>query len=104
MLVRFIADWPPYKGGQHVEIPDRIGSHFVARAMAQVVTAGDMQEYLRTMRVIDRAVEKGIGKMPAIAGRRVITETQWRHELGKDQPGYAAAAAKYRRFLKELQT
>jgi hypothetical protein len=84
MYLRFICDWPPhYKDGQAIEIPDRIGVDFVARAMAEIVTAAEVRAYARTMETIDRAIEKRINGMPARAGRREITEDQWRRELGQ---------------------
>jgi hypothetical protein len=54
--------------------------------MAQVVTAADVREYARTMETIDRAIEKRINEMPARGGRRVISEDQWRRELGQNGP------------------
>jgi hypothetical protein len=86
MHVRFLSDWPPYKCGQAVEIPDRIGSHFVARCMAEIVTGADVRAYARTMSMIDRAIDKAINEMPASGGRRVISEDQWRAELGQKGP------------------
>jgi hypothetical protein len=74
-----------YRDGQCLETPDRIGADFVARCMAQVVTAADVREYSRTMETIDRAIEKRINAMPR-AGRREITEDQWRRELGQKGP------------------
>jgi hypothetical protein len=78
MFVRFLCHWPPYRDRQCLEIPDRIGSHFVARCMAEIVTAADVQTYARTMETIDRAIDKRINAMPARGGRR---EDEWRHEL-----------------------
>jgi hypothetical protein len=86
MFVRFLCDWPPYRDGQCLEAPDRIGADFVARCMAQVVTAADVRAYAQTMETIDRAIEKRINEMPARAGRREITEDQWRRELGQKGP------------------
>jgi hypothetical protein len=87
MYVRFICDWPPhYKDGQAIEIPDRVGADFVARCMAEIVTAADVREYARTMETIDRAIEKRVNEMPAHAGRREITEDKWRRELGQKGP------------------
>jgi hypothetical protein len=100
MYLRFICDWPPhYKDGQAIEIPDRIGADFVARAMAQVVTAADVNAYSQTMATIDRAIDKritvGASRMPARGGRRVISEDQWRRELGQDRSGYQQARLAY---------
>jgi hypothetical protein len=103
MFVRFLCNWPPYRDGQAIEIPDRIGAHFVARAMARVVTAAEVQSYARTMAAIDRAIGKRINEMPARGGRRVITEDQWRRELGKDQPGYWQAALAHRQAQKSAR-
>jgi hypothetical protein len=86
MYVRFLCDWPPHRDGQCLEVPDRVGADFVARCMAEVVTAADVREYARTMETIDRAIEKRINEMPARAGRRVITEDQWRRELWQKGP------------------
>jgi hypothetical protein len=87
MFVRFLCDWRPrYKEGQCLEIPDRVGADFVARAMAEVVTPADVREYAATMATIDRAIDKRIAEMPARAGRRVISEDQWRRELGQKGP------------------
>jgi hypothetical protein len=101
MFVRFLCDWPPYKLGQALEIPDRVASHFVARCMAETVTAADVQAYARTMETIDRAIEKRINAMPAraagkTAGRREITEDQWASEIGRDRPGYRQAQQAHR--------
>jgi hypothetical protein len=74
MFVRFLCNWPPYKDGQRLEIPDRIGADFVARAMAEVVPA------------VDRAIDKRINAMPARGGRREITEDEWRRSLGQKGP------------------
>jgi hypothetical protein len=91
MFVRFLCSWPPYyKGGQAIEIPDRIGADFVARCMAEVVTGADVQTYARTMETIDRAIEKRINEMPSRGGRREITGAQWRAELGQKGPDVAA--------------
>ena len=103
MFVRFLCNWPPYKDGQAIEIPDRIGADFVARCMAQIVTPRDVREYSRTMSAIDRAIDKRISGMPARAGRRVITEDQWRREIGKDQPGYWQAARAHRQAQKSAR-
>jgi hypothetical protein len=91
MYLRFICDWPPhYKDGQAIEIPDRIGADFVARCLAEIVTAEDVQSYARTMGTIDRLVAKHVDEKmsakPARAGRRVISEDQWRRELGQTGP------------------
>lgn len=86
MFVRFLADWKPYKNGQCLEISDRIGADFEARAMAEVVTATDVRAYAETMAAVDRAIEKRINAMPARGGRRVVTEDQWRRELGQKGP------------------
>ena len=87
MYLRFICDWPPhYKDGQAIEIPDRIGADFVARCMAEVATGADVREYNRTMETIDRLIAKRINEMPARAGRRTITQDQWRRELGQKGP------------------
>jgi hypothetical protein len=112
MFVRFLCNHRPYRDGQCLEIPDRIGAHFVDRAMAEVVSAADVREYDRTMAAVDREIDKRINGTPtprsaaapvdpvghpvrAAAGKRVITEDQWRHESGQDQPGYWAAARRY---------
>jgi hypothetical protein len=87
MYLRFICDWPPhYKDGQAIEIPDRIGADFVARCMAEVVTAADVRECAATMETIDRAIAERISEMPARAGRRTVTEDAWRRELGQKGP------------------
>jgi hypothetical protein len=86
MFVRLLSYWPPYRDGQCLEIPDRIGSHFVARCMAEVVTAADVREYLRTMESIDRVIDKRINATPPRGGRRTITDDQWRRELGQKGP------------------
>jgi hypothetical protein len=86
MYVRFLCNWPPYKDGQCLEIPDRVGAHYVARCMAEVVTGADVQTYARTMATIDRLVDKRINEMPARGGRREISEDEWRRELGKKGP------------------
>jgi hypothetical protein len=104
MFIRFLCRWPPYKDGQCLEIPDRVGADFVARAMAQVVTGADVRSYAATMSTIDRAVDKHFNKMPAArAARRVITEDQWQREIGADRAGYLSAAAKHHRLRLELE-
>jgi hypothetical protein len=103
MFARFLCNWPPYRDGQAIEIPDRIGADFVARCMAETVTAAAVREYLRTMETIDRLIDKRISGMPARAGRRVISEHQWRRELGKDQPGYWQAARAHRQAQKSAR-
>jgi hypothetical protein len=86
MYVRFLCNWAPYKDGQCLEIPDRVGADFVARCMAQIVMGADVHAYARTMERIDRLVDERINAMPARAGRREITEHQWRRELGQKGP------------------
>jgi hypothetical protein len=94
MFVRFLCSWPPYKDGQCLEVQDRFGSHFVARGMAEEVTAREVVEYeLRTQtieRAVARAVDKHFNETPRAAGktagRRVVTEDQWRRELGQKGP------------------
>jgi hypothetical protein len=94
MFVRFLCNWAPYADGQCLEIPDRVGADFVARAMAEVVTGADVQIYTATMAAIDRAIDDkrinampvGASRMPARGGRRTITEDQWRRELGQKGP------------------
>jgi hypothetical protein len=86
MFVRFLCNWPPYRDGQCLEIPDRIGADFVARAMAESVEPAAVQEYAATMAAVDRAIDKRINAMPARAGRREISEDQWRRELGQKGP------------------
>jgi hypothetical protein len=86
MFVRFLCKWPPYRDGQCLEVPDRVGAHFVARAMAEIVTAAEVQSYAQTMSMIDRVIDKRINEMPARGGRRVISEDQWRRELGQKGP------------------
>jgi hypothetical protein len=87
MYLRFICDWPPhYKDGQAIEIPDRIGADFVARCLAEIVTAEDVQSYARTMSTIDRLVDQRINAVPARGGRREITEDEWRRELEQKGP------------------
>jgi hypothetical protein len=97
MYVRFLCNWPPYRDGACIEVLDRFGSHFVARAMAQVVTASVVREYNRTMAAVDRAIERRINapEMPARGGRRVTTEDEWRRELGADRTGYQRARQAY---------
>jgi len=116
MYVRFLCNWPPYKDGQCLEIPDRIGADFVARCMAQVVTAADVREYLQTMAAVDRAIEKRMEtpsrrevlsfkhhEMPARAGRRVVSEDDYAREIGQDQPGYWQAAMANRQAQRQAQ-
>jgi hypothetical protein len=86
MYVKFLCNWPPYRDGQCLEIPDRVGADFVARCMAEVVTGADARGYDRTMSTIDRYIDKRINGMPAPAGRRVIMEDEWRRELGQKGP------------------
>jgi hypothetical protein len=94
MFVRFLCNWPPYKAEQAVEIPDRIGADFVARCMAQIVTAADVREHARTMETIDRRVARcvadyfagNVSAKTAKAGRRTISEDEWRRELGQKGP------------------
>jgi hypothetical protein len=83
MHVRFLCNWPPYRDGQCLEILDRVGADFVARCMAEVVTAADVRSYATIDRVIDERINK---QMPARGGRRVIREDQWRAELGQKGP------------------
>jgi hypothetical protein len=104
MFVRFLCNWPPYKDGQAIEIPERIGADFVARCMAEVVSPADVREYERTVVAIDRAVARAVDKhfneMPRgpglklrppnsgsaagkTAGRRVMTGAEWRASLGQ---------------------
>jgi hypothetical protein len=100
VFVKFLCNWPPYKDGQCLEVLDRISSHFVSRCMAEVVTAADVQAYARTMTAVDRAIDKRIGEMPARGGRRVITEDEYAHEIGRDRSGYWQAAKAH--FAKRL--
>jgi hypothetical protein len=86
MYVKFLCDWPPYKDGQCLEIPDRIGADFVSRCMAQIVTGADVRAYARTMETIDRVIAERISEMPARGARREISEDQWRAELGQTGP------------------
>jgi hypothetical protein len=107
MFVRFLCDWPPYRDGQCLEVHDRFGSHFVARAMAEIVTAADAQ----TMAAIDRYIDCRIGETsrstaasprnpgghavaashpPRAAGKRVMTGAEWRASLGQKGPDVAA--------------
>ena len=58
----------------------------MARGMAQIVTPAGVREYARTMETIDRAIERRINAMPARAGRRVISEDEWRASLGQKGP------------------
>jgi hypothetical protein len=94
MFVRFLCAWPPYRDGQCLEVQDRFGSHFVERAMAEVVTAADVREYAATMTTIDREIDKRVGAMPA-RGRRTVTEDQWAREIGLDRIGYRQAHQAY---------
>ena len=95
MYVKFLCDWPPYKDGQCLEIHDRIGADFVARAMAEVVTAADVREYARTMEATDRAVARAVDKhfnetpraAGKTAGRRVARQDEWGRLL-KGQSAY----------------
>ncbi len=85
MFVRFLCDWRPYKSGQCLEILDRIGADFVARAMAEVVSADIVRAYERTQeliaRKVDRAVDAHFNKKPAPAdgktARRVARQDEW---------------------------
>jgi hypothetical protein len=94
MFVRFLCNWPPYRDGQCLEVNDRFGSHFVARCMAEEVTGADVRAYARTMATRETCRPKSIGASPgalpitstARAGRRVITEDEWRRELGQKGP------------------
>jgi len=54
--------------------------------MAEVVTAEEVQSYARTMSAIDRLVDERINGVPPRAVHRVITEDQWRAELGQKGP------------------
>jgi hypothetical protein len=105
MCIRWLCDWPPrYRAGQCLEVDDRFGSHFVARAMAQTVTAADVRDYARTMETIDRYIDKRIGEPPRsaaapvdpgrrpvrAAGKRVLTGRAWRAELGQQGPDVAS--------------
>jgi hypothetical protein len=94
MYVKFLCNWPPYRDGQCLELTDRFGSHFVARGMAQVVTA-EVEAYAATMSAVDSAIERRTGAMPAKAGRREVTEDEWRAELGQDRSGYQQARLAY---------
>jgi hypothetical protein len=69
MFVRFACNWPPYKDGQHLEIPDHIGAHFIARGMAEEVTPADVRAYGQTIAAIDRAIAERIGETPASLSR-----------------------------------
>jgi hypothetical protein len=112
MFVRFLCNWPPYRDGQCLEVNDRFGSHFVARCMAEEVTGADVQTYART---IDRAIDKRISGRPhsaaspgdpgghSRAARRVVTEGQWEHEIGQDQPGYWQAARAHRQAQQQAR-
>jgi hypothetical protein len=102
MFVRFLCNWPPYRDGACIEVLDRFGSHFVARCMAELVTAADVREYNRTMaeedRAVARAVDKHFNAMSRTfktAGRRVISDDQWRAGLGADRSGYQQARQAY---------
>jgi hypothetical protein len=94
MFVRFLCDWRPYKSGQCLEILDRVGADFVARCMAEIVTAADVRAYAQTMETIDRRVARcvadyfagNVSAKTARAGRREITEDEWRRELGQKGP------------------
>jgi hypothetical protein len=50
VFVRFLCNWPPYRDGQCLEIPDRIAADFVARCMAEVVTAAGVWRPARDQR------------------------------------------------------
>jgi hypothetical protein len=97
MFVRFLCNWPPYKDGQCLEIPDRIGADFVARCMAEIVAPADVREYARTMEAVDRCIDKRIGEMPARAARREITEDELGREIGRDHPRYWESALAHQR-------
>jgi hypothetical protein len=108
MYVRFLCNWAPYKDSQCLEVHDRYGADFVARGMAEIVTAADVQTYARTMAAIDRAIEQRISGTPRsaaspgdrhavaashpvrAAGKRVMTGAEWRQSLGQKGPDVAS--------------
>ena len=100
MYVRFLCSWPPYKDGQCLEVLDRVGADFVARCLAQMITAGEVKSYAQTIAAIDREVERRVSAMPS-AARRVITEDQWHREIGRNMPGYWKLADRH--FRQQLE-
>jgi hypothetical protein len=103
MFVRFMSDHPPsFKAGQCVEVPDRCGALYLGRA-CEVVSQAVVREYEATMAAADRAVARAVDKhfnetsraAGKTAGRRELSEDQWRASLGVGQCGYQQARLAY---------
>lgn len=107
MFVRAIGNYPPYRDGQCFEIQDRVGGPLVGRVF-EIVTAADVQAY-ELASAAAQCTDSRIGENPRPAAppvdpvahpargrRRVVTEDEWRREIGQDQAGYEAAAMAHR--------
>jgi hypothetical protein len=105
MFVRFLSDYGYSRAGQCIELHDKFAAP-LAPAIATPITAAEYQEYELTMAAIDREVERRVSAMPSskrgsrfatnAPRRRVVTQDQWRRELGKDHADYWHAAMAHR--------
>jgi hypothetical protein len=109
VYVKVIGNWSTrFRDGQCIEVHDRDGAVWLASGMAEVVTAEDVREYAATMaaadRLVARAVDEHFSETPRAAGktagRRVVSQDQWRAELGQDRSGYWQASDA---FYKHIQ-
>ena len=83
MFIRYIGwNYGSFLGksgrdGQCIEVHDRYGADYVARGMAEVVTAAEYLEYERTIAVIDREVERRVNAPTQAKTKRVFTDDSW---------------------------
>lgn len=103
--MRFLSDYGYSRAGQCIELHDKFAAPLVP-AIATPITAAEYQEYELTMAAIDREVERRVSAMPSskrgsrfatnAPRRRVVTQDQWRRELGQDHADYWHAAMAHR--------
>ena len=117
MFLRFFSDYGHFKAGQCIEQHDKFVAPLVP-AIATPITEVEYRQYIEMMATIDREVERRVHAMPTAGpngpengpngppptrGRRVVTQDQWRAELGQNMPAYEALAERHFRN-KELRT
>jgi hypothetical protein len=100
MFVRILGNWGRYKDGECHEVHERVGAGWVARGGAEEITYEAYRAYQRgglRADVFGALDKEKIARdvIDARTGRRVVTEDEWKRQLGGDQPGYAAAARKH---------
>ena len=116
-VLTIFSDYGHFKAGQCIEQHDKFAAPLVP-AIATPITDAEYRQYIETMATIEREVERRVHAMPAAGanapktgsnappptrGRRVITQDEWRAELGQNIPEYAALAERHFRN-KELRT